>query len=158
MEEKEQNTELFSKLFVTLVQAAINNTSIDHLKLTHIQLLVLMTVYTSPGITMSTLADAVGISNAQLSRTISKLEDAQLVRREHNAHNRRIVNVQRTATGDAVAEKQMEYFQSRVNDKLDVLTPAERHELNTDFTSLLALLEKAGFVQDQSQQPLSHPA
>ncbi|WP_155287280.1 MarR family winged helix-turn-helix transcriptional regulator [Lacticaseibacillus zhaodongensis] len=150
MEEKEQNTELLGKLFVTLAQTAFRNTSDDHLKLTHIQLLVLMAVYTNPGIKMSALAADVGISSAQLSRTISKLETAKLVHREHNVHNRRIVNVQRTATGDAVAEKHMQYFKSQVDKQFAVLTSAERRKLNADFKSLLTLLGKAGFVQNDA--------
>lgn len=151
MTEEKQNTLLFSQLFITLVRAAIRNTSIEHLKLTHLQLLVLMTVYSNAGITMSALADAVGISNAQLSRTIGKLEEVQLVRRQHNEHNRRIVNVYGTATGTAVAEKQIRYFQDHVSKQLDSLSPAEQRELNANFASLMKLLSKAGIIREDAQ-------
>lgn len=141
------NVDLFSQLFVASAQAIVHNLAIEELDLTPLQILTLMTVFTHPGTTMSHLADGIGVSSAQMSRTVRELESRGLVKRAHNPKNRRIVNVLRTEAGEAVAEQHMHTVQTRLAARLAGLDPTDRDQLTMNLSSAIDILAKVGIVK-----------
>lgn len=143
----EHNIELFGQLFATLAQALMQNLSIEELDLTPQQIMTLVMVYSHPGVAMSQLAKRMGTTAPQLTRTIHSLETRDFVRREHNAANRRIVNVQRTAAGDAVVEAHMRRVQQRIAQRLAGLSPHDHQRLDADMKDAIDLFAKIGIVR-----------
>lgn len=144
---EEENSRLFAEMFVTTAHAVFQSINIKKLDLTNLNLMTMMLIYSHSGITMSELAEAVGISNAQLSRTVSKLEERGLVERRHNEQNRRIVNVYQTETGRKMADEQMDIVRENLRARLAKLSTDERDELNEHFLASMSLLAKAGIVK-----------
>ena len=68
----------------------------EDLKLTKLDMLILLIVATNEGISMTELANQVGTSKVQVSRSIAGLEERAIVQRRHNQENRRVVNVYTT--------------------------------------------------------------
>ncbi|WP_225046939.1 MarR family winged helix-turn-helix transcriptional regulator [Lacticaseibacillus kribbianus] len=141
------DTTLFANLFVTLAQAVSQNLSLAHLGLSNLELITVITVYTHPGIAMSALAEQMGISGPQLSRTIGQLEARDLVRRAHNPANRRVVNVMRTTAGVKLAEDHMAMVQQRLAERLAGLSAADHAALAKHLGATIDLLAKVGIVQ-----------
>lgn len=107
----------FNQLFIKTAQIVHQELTQNELGLTGLHLLVLMTVYDAPGITMSTLAQTLNISKAQLSRMIGKLEYQHLLKRVHNADNRRIVNVYTLPEGDRLVIKRLALARAHLQDR-----------------------------------------
>ena len=148
------NVDLFRELFTLTAQTVFRSINLSELHITNIEIMTMMTVYSHSGISMSHLAEAIGISSAQLSRTVSKLEEHELVVRRHNPDNRRIVNVFHTAKGSAIVEQQTAHIQDAIAGQLDALTPDERQDLTGSFTNVIRLLAKAGIVQADPQHTM----
>ncbi|WP_054678289.1 MarR family winged helix-turn-helix transcriptional regulator [Lacticaseibacillus sharpeae] len=156
MEAKQNHTDvaLFSELFGLTAQTVFRSINLSDLHLTNIEIMTMMTVYSHSGISMSSLAKAIGVSSAQLSRTVGKLEAAGLVERRHNQQNRRIVNVFHTPKGSAIVEQQTELVHANISDSLNSLSPAERTELAASFKNVIDLLVKAGFVHGNPRRAM----
>jgi MarR family transcriptional regulator for hemolysin len=144
---EKDNTSLFAEMFVTTAQAVFQSINLKELNLTSLSLMTMMLIYSHSGITMSELATAVGVSNAQLSRTVSKLEERGLVERRHNDKNRRIVNVFQTVAGQKMAQEQVGIVRANLSQRLANLLPDEREELRTHFLASMSLLAKVGIVK-----------
>lgn len=151
---EKDNTSLFAEMFVTTAQAVFQSINLKELNLTSLSLMTMMFIYSHSGITMSELAVAVGVSNAQLSRTVSKLEERGLVERRHNEHNRRIVNVYQTEAGQEKAREQMEIVRTKLRARLAKLNAQDRSELSTHFLASMALLANAGIVKHTNPHEL----
>ncbi len=150
----DDHIELFGQLFATLAQGLMQNLSIEELGLTPQQIMTLIMVYSHPGITMSKLAELMGTTAPQLTRTIAALEAQSFVKRERNPHNRRQVLVMRTKAGDAVAEAHMRKVQRRINDRLAELSSADHNQLNDAMQTAIQLFAKVGIVRmDSSHEP-----
>ncbi|KRM72102.1 MarR family winged helix-turn-helix transcriptional regulator [Lacticaseibacillus brantae] len=146
MSEISTNGQLFSQLFLSISQAFMQNRAQDALKLTQLQGFVLRTVNNQPGLTMSQLSSQIGITNSQLTRLIATLESMDLVRREHNPDNRRIVNVQSTPTGLNLIEHNIAAVALRYDGLLQQLSSKEQTTLIESLKTSLTLLEKAGIL------------
>ncbi len=142
----QDNVELFGQLFATLTQGLLQNLSIKELDLTPQQIMTLVMVYSHPGASMSDLTAKMGTTAPQLTRTIHSLEARDFVRRKHNPDNRRVVNVYRTAAGDAVVEAHMRRVQARIAQRLAGLSEADHHRLDADMQDIIALFAKIGIV------------
>ena len=68
----DDHIELFGQLFATLAQGLMQNLSIEEIGLTPQQIMTLIMVYSHPGITMSNLAELMGTTAPQLTRTIAE--------------------------------------------------------------------------------------
>ena len=75
---------------------AFKDLDLEDLKLTKLDMLILLIVATNEGISMTELANQVGTSKVQVSRSIAGLEERAIVQRRHNQENRRVVNVYTT--------------------------------------------------------------
>lgn len=141
------DVELFGQMFATLAHGMFQNFDLAELQLTPQQVMTLIMVYAHPGNTMSQLADLLGTTAPQLTRTIRALEARDLVTRRHNPDNRREVNVFRTKAGDAVAEAHMRHVQSRIESRLSGLSNTDRQRLTADLRDGIHILAKVGIVQ-----------
>ncbi len=141
------DVKLFGDLFSLSAQTIFQSLNLKELNLTNLSIMTMMTIYSHSGISMSALASTIGVSNAQLSRTIAKLEADGLVERRHNEDNRRIVNVFHTQKGQQIANQQMTIIKTQLEGKLGSLTPTERAELSQHFIAIIALLAKAGIMK-----------
>lgn len=148
------NIALFSELFGLTTQTIFRSINVSALHLTNLEIMTMITVYSHSGISMSSLAAAIGVSSAQLSRTVSKLEQADLVERRHNDQNRRIVNVYHTPKCSAIVEQQTKRIQDDINSSLSNLSAGERNQLTTSFKTVIDLLTKAGFVNGDPHQTI----
>ncbi|WP_125711294.1 MarR family winged helix-turn-helix transcriptional regulator [Lacticaseibacillus porcinae] len=143
----DEHIELFGQLFATLAQGLMQNLSIEELGLTPQQIMTLIMVYSHPGITMSKLAELMGTTAPQLTRTIAALEAQNFVERIHNPENRRQVLVMRTKAGDAVAEAHMRKVQGRINARLAGLSATDHVKLNDAMQTAIHLFAKVGIVR-----------
>ncbi|WP_125607356.1 MarR family winged helix-turn-helix transcriptional regulator [Lapidilactobacillus bayanensis] len=147
MKKSQSSTQLFGSIFVTIAQFILRSLNIDHVGLTPIQFMICIIVYTHPNVTMSELAQALGISSAQLSRTMRVVEDRGLVKREHNKDNRRVVNVHRTKDGDQFVEAQIDLVKQSIGERFSTLTTEQSNELSEHLAASIGILEQAGIVQ-----------
>lgn len=149
----DEHLELFGQLFATLTQGLLQSLSIEELGLTPQQLMTLIMVYSHPGMTMSKLAELLGTTAPQLTRTIAALEAKNLVKRVHNPHNRRQVLVMRTKAGDSLSEAHMRKVQDRLNKRLAGLSADDHDQLNDAMQTVIAIFAKAGIVRMDSPHP-----
>lgn len=145
--EDQRDVDLFGELFVLTAQTIFRSVNLSDLHLTTIDHMTMMTIYSHSGISMSDLAEAIGLSSAQISRTVTKLEERGLAQRRHNENNRRIVNAYPTTKGQQIVQHQMHLTEESVNAHLGNLSGQERATLTANFTSVLSLLGKAGIVK-----------
>lgn len=143
---------LFSQLFLSIAQIFHEGVNLKDLDITGLNLMILMTVYKKPGITMSELARTAGISRAQLSRMIAKLETEGLIQRVHNEENRRVVNVQRTKKGDVLVQKQIQIGIDFVQSRLAKLDTVDQAAFLAHLKEIHRLLHKVELLPDGSNQ------
>ncbi len=74
-------TEIF---FIYEPIAFFKDLDLEDLKLTKLDMLILLIVATNEGISMTELANQVGTSKVQVSRSIAGLEERAIVQRRHN--------------------------------------------------------------------------
>ena len=86
---------------------------------------------------MTELADHLGIVPRSVTTVIDALEEAGLVRREIDPHNRRAIRLHLTDRGRAVRDDMREARRGAAEDLFAPLSAAER----TSFGQLLSLLD-----------------
>lgn len=91
---------------------------------------------------MTELAQEVGTSKVQISRWITNLEQMNLVKRQHNTKNRRMVNVYLTSEGKAIHSKRKEQFERKLEENFATLPSEEFLALKDHFAAALAILQK----------------
>lgn len=115
---------------------------IAKLKLTKMDLFILLIVALREGVTMTELAQEVGTSKVQISRWITNLEQMNLVKRQHNTKNRRMVNVYLTSEGKAIHSKRKLQFERKLEENFATLPSEEFLALKGHFAAALAILQK----------------
>jgi len=99
--------QLLPDLAVTILQAAPHGCR-EHTSLaalTSRQTRVVIHLAHRPSITMSELAEGLGIGRAATTELVARLEDKGLVRREYSENDRRIVRVRLARQAEGYAEK-----------------------------------------------------
>jgi DNA-binding MarR family transcriptional regulator len=86
--------------------------------------------------TPAKLADELMIERATVSRYLDQLEEKQCIRRSHNRLDRRVVDIELTATGDKIAQFGIDLMDKAYKDVLTDLTPVE----NKNFITLIEKL------------------
>ncbi|MCD5002979.1 MarR family transcriptional regulator [Enterococcus saccharolyticus] len=133
-------TEIFSFMSQLVFQDFDSN--LEDLKLTKMEVLIILIVATKEGISMTELATQVGTSKVQISRSIANLEKRQIVQRQHNATNRRVVNVFTTNEGKALFQQKENQVKEKLADTLSVLTKEDYLAVNEHFAGAMAILTK----------------
>lgn len=96
------------------------------------QFFILASVERRAGLTQSALAEALGVTSANVSQLVAKLEDAELVTRTERG---RAKEVRLTARGRRLVERLRPQHDAYLASQFAALSPTERR-------SLLSLLEK----------------
>ena len=116
------------------------------LRLAHVG--VLKAIFGADGLTQRELGDALGMFPSNLVRLIDELEKKQLVRRGHNASDRRSYTLLLTKKGQSIASALIALTQAHQDHICAALTQPERR----DLTRLLRKI-----ATDQGLQPGVHP-
>lgn len=146
-----ENLRATALLFGTLAQTVIKYFNSEEISLTPLNFIIVSNSFMSPGISMSDLATRIGISKPQLSRSVSKLEEMNLVERRHNQENRRIVNVYPIESGTNLVHEQFENVVEKLDNTLSSLPLEDRQRLNSLMTESLEILSKAGIVPEMKK-------
>lgn len=141
-----ENIRAVVTLFGTLGQTIFHYINTDSSKLTPLNSLIVFTVATNPGISMSDLAKKLGAANSQLSRNVTALENFDLIQRRHNLENRRVVNVYLNEAGHNFITEQLEKIGKRLDATLSVLPEKKRKKLNASMAESLDILAEANIV------------
>lgn len=118
------------------------DSNLEDLKLTKMEVLIILIVATKEGISMTELATQVGTSKVQISRSIANLEKRQIVQRQHNEINRRVVNVYTTKEGKALFQRKENQVKEKLADTLSILTKEDYISVNEHFADAMAILTK----------------
>ncbi len=116
------------------------------LRLAHVG--VLKAIFAADGLTQRELGDALGMFPSNLVRLIDELEKKELVRRGHNASDRRSYTLVLTKKGQSITSELIALTQAHEDYICAALAPREREELTR-------LLRK--IATEQSLQPGVHP-
>ena len=103
-------------------------------------MLILLIVATNEGISMTELANQVGTSKVQVSRSIAGLEERAIVQRRHNQENRRVVNVYTTKEGEKLFKQKENQVKQQLSETLCVLSLEDYQEVNQHFLALMIVL------------------
>lgn len=106
------------------------------------QLHILMTLQNGGRMTLSELAHALGISAPSASAIVDRMEEHGMVSRIRNDLDRRVVHVDITAKGQAVATEMMGLKQDRMQNVLDAMTDSELHTVSVGITALCSVLDR----------------
>lgn len=143
------NTQTFGQLFTIYTQAFLQNRSIDDLGMTRLQAMALRNVFENSGMTMTQLAQVIGISNSQLTRLVATLEERGLVARKRNPENRRVVNVYRTEKGATFVKQHLDLTENRIAGYMTRLDAADQEKLITYMRGSIELMVKAGIIDPE---------
>lgn len=146
LEKIPKNIRTVVTLFGTLGQTIFHYINTESTKLTPLNSLIVFTVVTKPGISMSDLADELGAAKSQLTRNVTTLENLELLERRHNLENRRIVNVYPSESGLAFITEQFKKIGDRLDKTLSILSPEDRKKLDQSMSASLDILAKADIV------------
>lgn len=140
----ELDISVFTDIFSFMSQLVFQDLEVDleDLKLTKMEMLIILIVATNEGISMTDLAQQVGTSKVQISRSITNLEKRQIVQRQHNQSNRRIVNVFTTKEGKALFAQKEEQVKHKLADTFSVLTKEDYDMVTSHLTGALEVLAK----------------
>ena len=106
------------------------------------QQLIALSIIPPSGIEMTPLAKKIGIDNSTLTRLIIRLEKNGWVSRELSRHDKRVINVKLTNTGNKV-QSELEKQYEKIGDKLEqLISPLERQETLQYIQSLHWILLK----------------
>lgn len=146
LEQIPSNIRTVVTLFGTLAQTIFHYINTESTKLTPLNSLIVFTVATKPGISMSDLAKELGAANSQLTRNVTALENLDLIQRRHNLENRRVVNVYPSKAGLAFITEQFKKIGDRLDNTLSILSPKDRKKLDQSMAESLEILAKADIV------------
>ena len=103
-------------------------------------------------ITMSALAEALGVSKQQISKLVTTLEEKGYVYREHDAKNRRQVYVRITADGIIYVEKCQHELRDWLQVETTHLEPDEQEKLQQGINIFLEIIENKLQLHSKLQQ------
>lgn len=127
--------------FAQKVQRAAED-ALDGIGISAAQFFILATVERRPGTQQSALAEALGVTSANVSQLVAKLEDAKLVTRTERG---RAKEVYLTSRGRQLVDRLRPEHDAFLESRFAALSPGERR-------TLLSLLEKL-LVGDPKKMP-----
>lgn len=146
-----ENIRTTALLFSTLAQTIFSYFNKETVQQSPLNFMILTTVTSHPEIPMSELAEKIGISKPQLSRSVNNLEKSNMIERIHNKDNRRVVNVYPIQEGYDLMDKEFHNVADKLNDTLSILSKADRTRLDSLMNESLEILSKAGIVNTPDQ-------
>lgn len=136
-----QAEEVFAKILT--VQRAIQSgmQAIDgSLGMSGSQLSAMWHISAAPGLRVTALASAMRVQHSTASNLLDKLEKRDLIRRERNSQDQRVVSVFLTARGNQIVKKMPGPLHGRLRNALRELPGGVLDSLEEGITALLARL------------------
>ena len=152
---KLNDADLFAELFLLLSQIVIQDHSFEKLGLSRLESITLSNTCRKPGISMSCLADLIGVSRPQVTKIVENLVQIGLVRREKSKENRRFYNIYGTEKGNQIFEKQFKIIKNTVEDKFKNLAEEELEKLKSELEDSLLLMNKADIIPIDFMNPFN---
>ena len=146
---KLNDTDLFVELFIIYSQVVIKDHSFEELGLSRLESITLSNICQAPGVSMSDLAEFIGVSRSQITGIVEKLVQVELVRREKNKNNRRFYNIYGTTKGKQLFEKRYQILKNAIDDKFKNLSEEEREKLKIELEDTVGLMTKAEIIPAQ---------
>lgn len=131
---------LFTELFNMVGKILFTGVNLDDLKLSKLEILITIAVAANEGIAMTDLANEIGTSKVQISRTIDSLEKKEFVQRKHNKKNRRMVNVFLTENGREAFRQKQQQVKAHIQQELAGLTSEEYQAMNDHLLGMQKIL------------------
>ena len=150
---KLNDTDLFVELYITYSQFVIQDRSFEELGLSRLESMTLSNICRRPGISMSALANLIGVSRPQITGIVEKLVQIELVRREKNRENRRFYNIYGTDKGNEFFNRRFQVIKNLVDDKFENLTGEELEKLKIELEDSLLLMTKAKILPEDFISP-----
>ena len=91
--------------------------------------------------TMTALAEQMGISSQQLTKLINELEGRSLVARSHDRKNRRLVHVEITQTGRDFLQEHVGRISAELARRLAVLSEKDQQRLTASIETLDEIMD-----------------
>ena len=111
-------------------------------KIPHHAMFTLFILQKYKKVSMSELADRLGVSNQQMTRIAGKMEQEGLLARETNGSNRRQVDVYLLPDGEQLAKKCAQRSMDKMRKKFSVLSEEELDELLFHLQEAIRLVQK----------------
>lgn len=111
--------------------------------LTKSQAMMMATISELGSVNMSTLAQRIAVSKEQATRAVQPLVEAGYVQRNHDANNRRMVNISLTPAGDTLLYEHFTAVENMIGLQLQSLTEDEQTQLTEASNTAVRLLRKA---------------
>ncbi|MFC6170543.1 MarR family winged helix-turn-helix transcriptional regulator [Loigolactobacillus jiayinensis] len=140
MANKKNLTAVF-ELMTMLSQLVFDPQMIQKTKLSKNELLILALIKDATQSSMSELAKAIGTSPAQVTRSVTSLENKKLVQRTINPQNRRIIIVTLTHQGNALFSQHEQAVQTKLQQQLINVPAADYERLNLAIEQAVAILK-----------------
>ncbi|MFD0896986.1 MarR family winged helix-turn-helix transcriptional regulator [Loigolactobacillus binensis] len=151
MQENENATALF-ELMTMLNQIMFDPKMIQNVKLSKNELLILSLVRNTDKIMMSALATAIGTSPAQITRSVTSLENKKLVQRRINPKNRRVINVTLTVQGAALFAQHEQAVQLKLQQRLAHISTMDYKELNHALQQAVSILKHSNLTTNTADR------
>ena len=143
MEEHTSSLKLsaFIELYTFMNQLVFHDleSELADLKLSKMEVLIVLIVTTKEGLTMTELAQQVGTNKVQISRWVAQLEARNILQRKHNLQNKRIVNVFPTPEGQSLFQVKEQQVKEKIRQTLSILDPEDAQKMDYHLSEVLAI-------------------
>ena len=131
----------FIELYTFMNQLVFHDleSELADLKLSKMELLIVLIVTTKEGLTMTELAQQVGTNKVQISRWVAQLEARNILQRQHNQENKRIVNVFPTLEGKSLFQAKEQQVKDNIQQTLSILDQADSQKIEEHLSEVLAI-------------------
>jgi DNA-binding MarR family transcriptional regulator len=117
-----------------------------------VQLWAMWELYARPGQKVSELSNALSIHQSTASNMLDKLEDKELIRRDRNHEDQRVVRLFLTTKGTDLLSGAPRPAQGAVKDALTRMNPRELAQLKSGLEALMRYMPEAG--NDAALKPI----
>ena len=117
------------------------------------QFRVLVMLWASGEMNLSTIADGLGVNPSNASRSCDKLVEAGLIRREVDDRDRRSVRIRPTVAGRRFIDRVMATRRSMLAEVVDGLRPVEQRRLVKALTALIEEVERSEHTDRIGMRP-----
>lgn len=130
-----------AEIYNMLSKLIFSGLELEDLKLSKLEMLITLGVAATQGITITDLANEIGTSKVQISRSLDSLEKKNYIYRQKNPVNRRIVNIFLTDYGKEMFNLKEEQVKQHVKSELSTLSPEDYQTINYHLEAISKLLK-----------------
>ncbi|RRG01014.1 MAG: MarR family transcriptional regulator [Lactobacillus sp.] len=142
MANEQKNLNTLFELITILNQLIFEPKMIQKIKLSKNEILILGLIKEGSQPAMSELANRLGTSPAQITRSVTGLEKKSLVKRVINPTNRRIINVILTPAGNQLIGQHEQAVRTKLQKQLAAVSTADYNELDHALQQAVTILKR----------------